>query len=88
MKFRGMSFAANFLMPRSCTKIFLTVSLLILELCLVVSPNIPSNSIARLPGTKLKMSLETYLPNLLCAIFYLEWLGQYKKDKFSLCLIN
>jgi hypothetical protein len=34
------------------------------ELCFVESPNIPSNSVARSPGAKLKMSLETYLPDL------------------------
>jgi hypothetical protein len=37
------------------------------ELCLVASPNIPSNSVARSPGAKLKMRLETYLHFL---VFY------------------
>jgi hypothetical protein len=30
--------------------------------CLVASPNIQSNSIVKLPGVKLKMSLKTHLP--------------------------
>jgi hypothetical protein len=34
------------------------------ELCLLVSPNITNNSITRSPGSKLKMSLETYLSYL------------------------
>jgi hypothetical protein len=34
------------------------------ELCLIASSNIPSNSNARSPGAKLKMRLETYLPDL------------------------
>jgi hypothetical protein len=34
------------------------------EFCLVAPPNIPSNSVAKSPGAKLKMSLETYLSGL------------------------
>jgi hypothetical protein len=34
------------------------------DLCLIASPNIPSNSKATLPGIKLKISLEMYLPDL------------------------
>jgi hypothetical protein len=44
------------------------------ERCLVESPNIPSNSIAKLPGAKLKMSLETHLPNL---VVFTEVLAYY-----------
>jgi hypothetical protein len=36
------------------------------DLCLIASPNITSNSIARSSGTKLKISLETFLPVLVC----------------------
>jgi hypothetical protein len=43
------------------------------ELCLVVSHNIPSNnSIAKLLSSKLKASLETYLPNLVRSMVKLQ----------------
>jgi hypothetical protein len=36
------------------------------DLCLVASPNIPSKNIVTSRGMKLKMSLESYLPDLVC----------------------
>jgi hypothetical protein len=42
------------------------------ELCLVASPNIPSNSVARSPSAKLKMSIETYFPDLVFPVSFLH----------------
>jgi hypothetical protein len=37
-----------------------------LDMCLVVTHNISSNSIAKLPGMKLKVSVETYSADPVC----------------------
>jgi hypothetical protein len=66
---------------------------------LVASPNIPSNSIARPPSAKLKISLKTHLPNTVCSqqksisyTAHLYWLfkgircqNEFKTDRFYFC---
>jgi hypothetical protein len=56
------------------------------ELCIVTSLKILSNSTFRMPGTKLKMSLETYLSNFVCPS--VTFLSVPKERNSLLILVN